>query len=207
MMNAAPRVVVIDDDPTARQTAHALLLPSAYDLSLVDGGERALALLETTEADVVVCDVMMPGVDGFTVCRAMKAHSEWQFVPVILLTALGGREEMVRGLEAGADDFVSKPVEGQVLRARVAAMLRVRDRYRALRAASSKSSSKREEVIARANLTPREREVLELLLLGRIHEDIAQMLGISERTSKFHQANLLAKLGAESRHDLVRLFV
>jgi DNA-binding NarL/FixJ family response regulator len=208
-MSTAAKVLVVDDEPSARQTASALLLPEGYDLRLASGGGEALALLDEAPVDLVICDVMMPAIDGFAVCRAIKAHLEWQFVPVILLTALGEREDVVRGLEAGADQFVSKPVEGAVLRARARAMLRVRSRYAVLRQlrAQAPPPDHRGQLVAQANLTAREREVLDLLLLGRTHQDIAEVLGISERTSKFHQANLLAKLGAESRLDLMRLFL
>lgn len=137
-------------------------------------------------------------------CRALKADPRWRHVPIVLLTALSERGDVVRGLDAGADDFVTKPVDGAVLRARVRALLRVRDAYLELQAGAE--VDRRAERIAAAGLTAREREVLELLLLGRTHEDIAVALGISERTSKFHQANLLEKLGAESRMDLLRLF-
>ena len=200
------RLIVVDDDPGSRMTAHALLLPTGHDVRVLAGGAEALALVGEPPADVVVCDVMMPGVDGYSVCRALKADPAWQYVPVILLTALGDRDAVVAGLGAGADDFVTKPVEGAVLRARVEAMLRVRDRYQALQATDATSSGSRlEQAVKDGGLTAREREVLELLLLGRSHGDIAQVLGISERTSKFHQGNLLAKLGAESRLDLMRL--
>lgn len=201
------QLIVVDDDAGSRMTAHALLLPTGHDVRVLDGGAAALALLDEPPADLVVCDVMMPGVDGFTVCRTLKADPAWQYVPVILLTALGDGGAVVSGLEAGADDFVTKPAEGAVLRARVEAMLRVRDRYLALHGndAPPAPPSRLEQAVRDGGLTAREREVLELLLLGRSHGDIAQVLGISERTSKFHQSNLLAKLGAESRLDLMRL--
>lgn len=197
------RLIVVDDDAGSRLTAHALLLPMGHDVRILSGGAEALALMSEAPADVVICDVMMPSIDGYSVCRALKADAAWQYVPVILLTALGDRDAVVAGLGAGADDFVTKPVEGAVLRARVDAMLRVRDRYLSLR--TSDPVSRLDHAVKDGGLTAREREVLELLLLGRSHGDIAQVLGISERTSKFHQGNLLAKLGAESRLDLMRL--
>ncbi|MBL8624680.1 MAG: response regulator transcription factor [Myxococcales bacterium] len=199
------RVVIVDDDPGSRQTAEAMLLPLGLELRILAGGAALLDELASPPADVVVCDVMMPAVDGFAVCRAVRAHPQWRYVPVILLTALGDRDAIVAGLEAGADEFVTKPAEGAVLRARVQAMLRVRDRYLALAAATPPPSDRLAELVATSGLTAREREVLDLLVLGRSHGDIAQVLGISERTSKFHQGNLLAKLGAESRLDLMRL--
>jgi DNA-binding NarL/FixJ family response regulator len=203
------RVLIVDDEDSARQTTEALLLPEKMDLELVANGAEALARVEITDYDLVVCDVMMPGLDGYEVCRAIKARPRGRYVPVILLTALDGPDEIVRGLEAGADEFVTKPVHGAVLRARVRAMLRVRGRYLGLDGTGDVGAllgARRERLIDAAGLTEREREVLELVLLGRSHQDIATALGISERTSKFHHANLLAKLGAESRIDLLRLF-
>lgn len=198
------RVLVVDDDPGSRQTAEAMLLPLRLELRILDGGAAALAELAAPPADLLVCDVMMPGIDGYAVCRAVRADPRWRYTPVILLTALGDPGAIIAGLEAGADQFATKPVEGAVLRARVQAMLRVRERYLALEQAAP-PGDRLAELAAAAGLTVREREVLELITLGRSHGDIATALGISERTSKFHLGNLLTKLGAESRNDLMRL--
>ena len=212
-MTTRPRVMVIDDEPSALLTTQAQLTPEGYELVLEQSGAAALRHLDTEPVDLVICDVTMPGVDGLAVCRAMKSHAEWGFVPIILLTALDARDAIVNGLDAGADTYISKPAEGAALRARARAMLRVRRTYAGLRALDKQnehtvaSPDRRASMIADAKLTGREREVLDLLLLGRTHEDIAEVLGISERTSKFHQANLLQKLGAESRLDLLRLFL
>ena len=206
-MTLVPRVVVIDDDPAALQTTQAQLMPEGYEFVPVASGVAAVAHLVREPADLVICDVMMPELDGYAVSRAFKAHPEWRYVPIILLTAFDARSAIVEGLEAGADDFVAKPVEGAVLRARARSMLRVRQTYKRLRACVAEPGGRRAEIVTHARLTEREREVLDLLLLGRTHEDIAQLLGISERTSKFHQANLFTKLGAESRLDLLRLFL
>ena len=206
-MTRMPCVLVIDDDPAALQITRAQLLPDGYELALVGSGAAALERLPGEPPDLVICDLMMPELDGYAVSRALKADPEWRYVPIILLTALDARDAIVQGLEAGADEFVSKPVEGAVLRARARSMLRVRQTYNCLRACAQQPGDRRIEIMAQARLTEREREVLELLLLGRTHEDIARVLGISERTSKFHQSNLLVKLGAESRLDLMRLFL
>jgi DNA-binding NarL/FixJ family response regulator len=202
------RVMVIDDEPTALLTTQAQLMPEGYELVLERSGADALRRFEEAPVDLVICDVNMPEIDGLAVCRALKAHPEWSYVPIILLTAFDARDAIVAGLEAGADTYVSKPVEGAALRARARAMLRVRRTYQGLRAIEKPPPpERRSTLIEQAHLTTREREVLDLLLLGRTHEDIGTLLGISERTSKFHQANLLNKLGAESRLDLLRLFL
>lgn len=201
-MSAARSILVVDDDPSALITTRAQLHAENFELRMCAGGADAMAQLAQAPADLVICDLRMPRIDGLAVCRAIKASPTWRYTPVILLTASNEQDTIVAGLEAGADEFVTKPVEGAVLRARVRSLLRLRDMYR-----EQRGSVDRDALVRQANLTGREREVLELLLLGRTHEDISTVLGISDRTSKFHQANLLAKLGAESRLDLMRLFL
>ena len=205
-----PRVLVVDDDSSARDTIEALLHTDAYQLELVASGTEVLAHLDGAPPDLIICDVMMPGLDGFEVCRRIKAHAHWRFVPIILVTALGEQDDLVRGLEAGADEFMSKPVERIVLRARVRAMLRIREHYEQLRTPrvdlSGLLRARREQIAEDAKLTAREREVLELLLLGRSYAEIGIAIGSSARTAKFHQANILRKLGAASRLDLMRIF-
>ncbi|MCA9655063.1 MAG: response regulator [Myxococcales bacterium] len=211
MEASAPVVLIVDDESSARLTTEALLLRDGFTLRFAESGAEALRTLEEGHVDLVLCDVMMPGMDGFEVCRRMKAHEQWSTVPVIMVTALDGDEEMIQGLEAGADDFISKPVVGPVLRARVRAMLRVRARYEHLRAAAPDLETlirrRRDRLADAAKLSEREREILDLLLLGRNHLEIGAALGISPRTSKFHQGNVLEKLGADSRLDLMRLFL
>ena len=210
-MNDPAKILVVDDDAAARETVEALLLPNGYHLLFADSGSRALTMLEAESVDLVLCDVMMPDMSGFEVCRRTKDHDQWCLIPVVLITALDGNEDIVEGLESGAEEFLSKPVSGIVLRARVRSMLRVRAHYDRLRGQAPDLSdllrARRERLADEANLSAREREVLDLLLLGRNHEEIGTVLDISPRTSRFHQANVLQKLGADSRTDLLRLFL
>jgi DNA-binding NarL/FixJ family response regulator len=204
-------VLVADDSPAARDTVRSLLARDPYTLHTVDCGASALRALGSQVLDLVICDVVMPRIGGFELARIMKSHAEWRFVPVMLVSVLDGQDDMVRGLEAGADDFLVKPLDRVVLRARIRALLRIREQYGALRDAvvpdvETLVVQRRERIITSANLTGREREVLDLVLLGRSHDEIAAALGISARTSKFHQARVLEKLGADSRTDLTRLF-
>jgi DNA-binding NarL/FixJ family response regulator len=206
-------VLLVDDDGTSRKVVEAMLRADAYELVLASSGEEAIQHVAGPTADLVICDVMMPGVDGYEVCRAMRAHPAWRFVPVILLTALDGPDDLVRGIEAGAEEFLVKPVNRLVLRARVRAMLHVRQRFRELESAAaavdveSLLQARRRRIAAQAGMSDREREVLELLLLGRNHHEIGTALGITERTARFHQASILKKLGADSRVDLARIFL
>jgi C4-dicarboxylate-specific signal transduction histidine kinase len=120
------RVLVADDDPASRKVASALLSPLGHHVRLVTNGEEALAAVEEQTPDLVLLDVMMPGMDGFEVCRRLREQLEGDYVPIVLVTALDGQEDILRGLEEGADDFLHKPVHGAELRARVTNLLKVR---------------------------------------------------------------------------------
>jgi two-component system response regulator MtrA len=114
-------VLLVEDDPAAREGLELALRRLGYGVRCAGTGEAALDGLSGAAADVVVLDVMLPGLDGLEVCRRLRRRSE---VPVIMLTARGGDLDIVGGLEAGADDYVVKPVEPRVLDARIRAVLR-----------------------------------------------------------------------------------
>jgi DNA-binding response OmpR family regulator len=114
-------VLLVEDDPAARQGLELALRRLGYGVLPAESGEAALRDVRGAGADVVVLDVMLPGLDGFEVCRRLRRGSD---VPVIMLTARGDDFDIVGGLEAGADDYVVKPVEPRVLDARIRAVLR-----------------------------------------------------------------------------------
>jgi two-component system, OmpR family, response regulator MtrA len=139
-------VLLVEDDPAARQGLELGLRRLGYEMRLAETGEAALDGIGEATVDVVVLDVMLPGVDGFEVCRRLRRESE---VPVIMLTARGDDFDIVAGLEAGADDYVVKPVEARVLDARIRAVLRRMAR------AGSPAETYGELVIDRASLIVR----------------------------------------------------
>jgi two-component system, OmpR family, response regulator MtrA len=114
-------VLLVEDDPAVRQGLELALRRLGYEVHLAETGEAALDGISGAVMDVVVLDVMLPGVDGFEVCRRLRRDSD---VPVIMLTARGDDFDVVAGLEAGADDYVVKPVQPRVLDARIRAVLR-----------------------------------------------------------------------------------
>ena len=209
-----PAVLIVDDELAASETMKAFLCKDDYRLESVSTGKAAIARMEAGGIDVVLCDVMMPGMTGFELCQRLKADQRFRYTPLILITALDGQDDMVRGIEVGADEFLSKPVDRAVLRARVRAMIRIKAQFEELKVGAPQQKTL--EMLIRdrvrlladdAKLSSREREVLDLLLLGRSDGDISTVLNISSRTARFHQTNLLAKLGSDSRVDLVRLFL
>jgi DNA-binding response OmpR family regulator len=114
-------VMVVDDDPTVREVVLSYLRAHGHDTLEADTGEAALRLFGEQPADLVVLDLMLPGVDGLEVCRTLRESSD---VPVIMLTALGAEADRVMGLELGADDYVAKPFSPRELVLRIDSVLR-----------------------------------------------------------------------------------
>ncbi|MCB0190499.1 MAG: hybrid sensor histidine kinase/response regulator [Anaerolineae bacterium] len=128
-MREQPHILIVDDEPTSRDTMEGLLYKEDYHLTFAPNVSAALDQLSQIEPDVILMDVMMPVIDGFEACRRIKNNKQWQHIPLILVTALNSKEDIVRGLDAGADEFLSKPVNGLELRARVRSMLRIKRQY------------------------------------------------------------------------------
>ena len=124
-----PLIFVIDDEPDNFDVIETFLSDADYQLHYAASGQEALILLNTFSPDLILLDVMMPGLDGIEVCQQLKASSQWQAIPIIMVTALTSKEDLSRCLEAGADDFISKPVNRFELRARVKSMLRIKQQY------------------------------------------------------------------------------
>ena len=124
-------VLIVDDEPVGRDTLEALLFNQGYHLAFASNGVEALAKTAELTPDLVLLDVMMPGMDGFEVCRRLRADPVLAEVPVVLVTALDDSDSRLRGIKAGADDFVTKPYNRAELRARVRTITRL-NRYRRL---------------------------------------------------------------------------
>ena len=127
------RVLVVDDVATNRLLLRAKLSSAYYDVVVAENGTQALELARCEQPDMVMLDVMMPDMDGFAVCAALKAAEETAHIPVIMVTALDTPEERIRGLEAGADDFLSKPFNDLALFARVRNLMRMKMMFDELR--------------------------------------------------------------------------
>ncbi|NJO53493.1 MAG: PleD family two-component system response regulator [Bacteroidales bacterium] len=120
------RVLVVDDVPTNVKLLEARLNAEYFEVLTAAGGPEALDICGRAQCDIVLLDVMMPGMDGFEVCRRLKANPLTHHIPVIMVTALGQTADRVRGLEAGADDFLTKPVDDIALLTRVRSLVRLK---------------------------------------------------------------------------------
>jgi two-component system, sensor histidine kinase and response regulator len=133
---SAYSILVVDDEPDNFEVIEALLPSDKYALHYASRGEEAITSLNVFQPDAILLDVMMPDLDGIEVCKRIKAMTQRQAIPIIMVTALSAKEDLARCLEAGADDFICKPVNGVELRARVASMLRLKQQYDRIRSLS-----------------------------------------------------------------------
>jgi putative two-component system response regulator len=121
---APPKILVVDDHAASRMTAVALLAVEGYEVLEADSGLAALERVMESHPDLILLDVMMPGMDGFEVCRQLKQDEQTRLLPVVFITALSDRRSRIRGIEAGGDDFITKPFDGLELSARVKSLVR-----------------------------------------------------------------------------------
>jgi two-component system, OmpR family, alkaline phosphatase synthesis response regulator PhoP len=117
-------VLVVDDEEDIRELVELNLGREGYKVLACESGEQALHMARSKTPDLIVLDLMLPGIDGLEVCKRLKADSALQRIPVVMLTAKGEESDIVAGLELGADDYITKPFSGKVLVARVRRLLR-----------------------------------------------------------------------------------
>src|SRR3954470_6125998 len=120
------RVLVVDDTVANVKLLEAKLAVEYFDVVTAYNGSDAIALATNNPPDIVLLDIMMPGMDGFEVCRRLKSDPRTAHVPVVMVTALSDAEDRVRGLDAGADDFLTKPVNDLGLYARIRSLVRLK---------------------------------------------------------------------------------
>lgn len=199
-MSETANVLLVDDNPKYLKDA----LPYyGYNVRVAIDGIQALEILtgEDTKYDIILLDVMMPNLDGWTTLKAIRKHASTKYIPVIMLTAISDEQKVVAGLKIGADDYITKPFVLPNLLARMEAVLR-RNEW-AKEANASKRSLKTDSTLK--TLTNREREVLSLAAKGASNKDIAEKLVLREVTVKSHLNSIFKKLNVTSRTQAVLL--
>lgn len=177
-MPSPSTILIVDDKLSAREVLRGLLSGQGYDLVFAGNGHEALARAAEVIPDLILLDVMMPDMDGFEVCQRLRADPYLSEVPIIMVTALDDQESRLRGIEAGADDFISKPYNHVELRARVQTITRL-NRYRRLQVERSYRQQAEEEVYRRNR---------ELSLLNRVITAAASALHFEDALSVVCQA-------------------
>lgn len=128
-IDAPYNILIVDDDRISRAMFKRMLALNTQTIHLAESVIAARRIMDDITPDVILLDVIMPETNGLSFCRELKASAKWQHVPIILLTAQTGNDAVVEGLDAGADEFISKPVTPAVLQARVRSMLRIKQQY------------------------------------------------------------------------------
>lgn len=126
LQDKRPKILVVDDDPRSLKLLEANLLGEDYIILKATSGGQALKIVQKEQPDLVILDIMMPGMDGYEVCKKIKEDESTRFIPVVMITALTGDEDKIKGIEAGANDFIHKPFNRLVLLARVRSLLQVK---------------------------------------------------------------------------------
>ena len=212
-MTAKRRILVVEDDRRLSESVALYLRHGGYEVVQAGSGTEALQIAARTSLDLLVLDVMLPGADGIEVCQSLRAHSD---VPIIMLTARSTEADKLRGLEVGADDYVTKPFSPRELVARVAAVLRrARPRGDMVRVGPVEIDSRLRSVRRDGqpvSVTPTEFRLLEALastpgrpftraeLAERAFDDDSEAL---ERTIDAHVVNLRRKLERDRRNPTI----
>lgn len=192
-------VFIVDDDPSVRDALGLLLGLNGYSVAIFSDAESFLAARQPDWLGCALIDIRMPGIDGLTLQRQLKEFG-WD-IPVVIMTGHGDVDSAREAFRSQAVDFLEKPIDPTRLNA-------------AIEDAFSKQCETQETQSKQIGfsrlmdgLTPREREVLDLVVAGRHNREIAESLGISARTVEVHKARMMAKMQATCVPDLVRMFL
>jgi DNA-binding NarL/FixJ family response regulator len=197
-------ILFVDDDPILQVALSRRLQAQDYQVLQASSAKVALDLLATETVDVVVSDIMMPGMDGLEFCKQLRATPAGQIVPFIFLSSLGEVNDRVQGHLMGADDYLSKPFHVKELIAKVQGAIARSER---LRGVLSQPALPPSETLAEAPplpLTPAETKVFWEVVQGFTNKQIGEHLCLSPRTVQTHLSNMLTKLNLENRSQLVR---
>jgi adenylate cyclase len=165
------KILVVDDTPQNLKVLDAILTPRGYTVITATSGAEALQTVQTDPPDLILLDILMPGMSGYEVAQRLRADPAARFLPIVMVTALGAQEEKVKAIEAGADDFLTKPVNQLELLARVKSLLRIKDYHDTIQAQAAQ--------LAEWNRTLEERvqrQVQELERLARLRRFLAPQL-------------------------------
>ena len=197
------RLMLVDDDPNLILLVKDYLEFRGYKVMTAENGREALELLEQEIPDLIICDVMMPEMDGYTLVEHIRENSLTEWVPVLFLSAKGQSQDRVKGLNTGADVYIVKPFEPEELVAQVESSLKQASRL-IKHQNSGLSSGPKIKVRRNVELTPTELKVVQLVAQGMANRDIAKMMEVSQRTIESHVSNMLGKTGLHNRTELAR---
>jgi DNA-binding NarL/FixJ family response regulator len=196
-------LLLIDDDPNLILLVKDYLEFRGYEVMTAENGREALDILSNSNPDMIICDVMMPEMDGYAFVEHVRSSPETEWIPVLFLSAKGQSQDRVKGLNTGADVYMVKPFEPEELVAQVESSLKQASRL-------IRQQSRGATTIPTINvpfdveLTPTELKVVQFVARGMANREIADELQVSQRTIESHVSNMLGKTGLHNRTELAR---
>jgi DNA-binding NarL/FixJ family response regulator len=200
-VNAPKRLLVVDDDPNLVLLVKDYLEFRGYEVVAASNGLEALEVMRRLTPDLIICDVMMPEMDGYTFVQTLRSDRATDWIPVIFLSARGQTADRVRGLNTGAEAYLVKPFEPEELVAQVEATLKHTERLLQMQGAPVQPAIQLDREV---ELTPTETKVLQYVARGMSNREIAEVMGVSQRTIESHVSNMLSKTGLHNRTELAR---
>ena len=198
------KLLLIDDDPNLILLVKDYLEFRGYEVVTAENGREALEVLEQQTPDMIICDVMMPEMDGYSLVSAIRSDPKTSWIPVLFLSAKGQSQDRVKGLNIGADVYMVKPFEPEELVAQVESSLKQASRLIQHKDSKGGESSPKMQVPFDVELTPTELRVVQFVARGMANREIAGELNVSQRTIESHVSNMLGKTGLHNRTELAR---
>ena len=193
MYSKKANTVLLVDDELINIKILSDILKEEYEVVFATRGEEGIRLALELKPDIILLDIMMPDMDGYEVCAKLQNDARTAAIPIVFVTALGSAIQEVKGLETGAIDYVTKPINGDVVKAR----LRNHLRYKDVILASSLSGQSVDQAVE--SMTARQREIFEWVKLGKTNWEISKIIGCSEENVKYHMKNILRISGSYNR--------
>jgi DNA-binding NarL/FixJ family response regulator len=197
------RLLLIDDDPNLILLVKDYLEFRGYEVITAGNGREALEVLEQEIPDMIICDVMMPEMDGIAFVQHVREDPRTNWIPVLFLSAKGQSQDRVKGLNTGADVYMVKPFEPEELVAQVESSLK-QSRRLMERPAKGAEAGPKIHVPPSVELTPTELKVVQYVSQGMANREIAEEMNVSQRTIESHVSNMLGKIGLHNRTELAR---
>ncbi|NET58194.1 MAG: response regulator transcription factor [Symploca sp. SIO2E6] len=197
------QLLLIDDDPNLILLVQDYLEFQGYEVLTATNGLEALSLLEDNIPDMIICDIMMPEMDGYTLVEQIRQDPRTNWIPVLFLSAKGQTQERIKGLNIGANVYMVKPFEPEELVAVVESSLKQTRRLIQYSVIGAESESTR-PIPTSIELTRAELKVIEKLAQGMANREIAKRLKVSQRTIETHVSNMLSKTRLHNRTELAR---
>ena len=188
--------VLLIDDELVNIKILSDILKGEYEVIFATSGEEGVHRAVESIPDIILLDVMMPGMDGYAVCSRLQQDTRTAGIPVVYVTALGSTAQEVKGLNTGAIDYITKPINGEIVKARVRNHLKFRRVVKTV--AMDEPEDER-----MAKMTERQREIFRWVQEGKTNWEIARIIGCSEENVKYHMKNILRIMGSYNRTQAV----